>query len=134
MTGKQRAAHRAAANSLEPVFQVGKGGVTDAVVKQTADALRARELVKVKALLETVPETPREMADKLAAATGAEVIQVVGGSMILYKENPEIKAAAKEKEKRKREAEKSRKRKIQVRGLKEAAKKKAAFRKNREKK
>ena len=87
MTSKERAALRAQANSLEPLFQIGKGGISDTLVEQTADALRKRELIKLKVLLESAPESPREFADKLAAATGSEVVQVVGGSIVFYKEN-----------------------------------------------
>lgn len=89
MTSKERATLRAQANSLEPLFQIGKGGMSDALVEQTADALRKRELIKLKVLLESAPETPREFADKLAEATGSDVVQVVGGSIVLYKENPD---------------------------------------------
>lgn len=89
MTSKERAALRAQANTLEPLFQIGKGGMSDALVEQTADALRKRELIKLKVLLESAPETPREFADKLAEATSSDVVQVVGGSIVLYKENPD---------------------------------------------
>lgn len=89
MTSKERAALRAQANSLEPLFQIGKGGMSDALVEQTADALRKRELIKLKVLLESAPESPREFADKLAEATESDVVQVVGGSIVLYKENPD---------------------------------------------
>ena len=89
MTSKERAQLRAQANSLEPLFQIGKGGISDALIEQTADALRKRELIKLKVLLESAPESPREFADKLAEATGSEVVQVVGGSIVFYKENPD---------------------------------------------
>ena len=89
MTSKERAQLRAQANGLEPLFQIGKGGISDALIEQTADALRKRELIKLKVLLESAPESPREFADKLAAATGSEVVQVVGGSIVFYKENPD---------------------------------------------
>ena len=85
MTGKERAALRAQPNGLEPLFQVGKGGVSDALIKQTDDALTARELIKLKVLLETAPARPRDIADEIAAATGAEVVSVVGGSMVFYR-------------------------------------------------
>ena len=49
-------------------------------------------------LLESAPETPREIAEKLAAATGSQVVQVIGGSMIFYKENPELQAEKKAKD------------------------------------
>lgn len=90
MTSKERAALRAQANSIEPLFQVGKGGVSEALIKQVDDALRARELIKLRALLETIPEEPRPLARQIAAATGAEVVQVIGGSIILYRYNPEL--------------------------------------------
>ena len=112
MTGKERAAFRAQANHLEPLFQVGKGGMSDALIKQTDDALRARELIKVKVLLESSPITPRETADELAAATGAEVIQVIGGVIVLYRESPELKEKALQKEKNKKMAAKKAKEKL----------------------
>ena len=99
MTGKERAQWRAQANHLEPLFQIGKGGMSEALIKQTDDALRARELIKVKVLLESSPITPRETADELARATGAEVIQVIGGVIVLYRESPELKEKAIQKEK-----------------------------------
>lgn len=100
MTSKERAQFRAQANTLEPLFQIGKGGFSQALVDQTADALRKRELIKLKVLLDSAPESPREFADKLAEATGSEVIQVVGGSIVLYKEKTE------EDEKKKKPAKK----------------------------
>ena len=90
MTSKERAALRAQANSLEPLFQVGKGGVNDALIAQTLDAFRSRELLKLKVLLETAPQPPREIAAEIAAKTQSEVVQVVGGSLIFFKENPEL--------------------------------------------
>lgn len=99
MTGKERAAFRAQANALEPLFHIGKSGMNEGIIAQTDDALRARELIKVKVLLESSPITPREAADQLAAATGAEVIQVIGGVIVLYRESPELKEKAAQKEK-----------------------------------
>lgn len=102
MTSKRRAELRGQANRLEPLFQVGKGGISDALITQTNDALRAHELIKLKVLLESAPETPREIAEKLAAATGSQVVQVIGGSMIFYKENPDLQSDKKTKEKPKK--------------------------------
>ena len=106
MTGKERAAFRAQANSLEPLFHIGKSGLNEGVIRQTDDALRARELIKVKVLLESSPITPRQAADELAAAVGAEVIQVIGGVIVLYRESPELKEKAAQKEKNKKLAAK----------------------------
>lgn len=91
LTSKERAALRAQANGLDALFQIGKGGISDSVIKQTEEALRARELIKVKILLESAPEPPRETADKLAQATGSDVVQLIGGTIVLYKENPELR-------------------------------------------
>ena len=85
MTSKERAKFRAQAHNLTPVFQVGKYGVTEAVVKQTDEVLEAKELIKVKVLLESCPETPKEVADRLSQKTGAEVISVIGGVVTLYR-------------------------------------------------
>lgn len=85
MTSKERAALRAQANGLKALFQVGKEGVTPALIRQTEDALEARELIKLKVLLESAPEKPYAIADRLAAETGAEVVSVVGGSMVFYR-------------------------------------------------
>ena len=112
MTGKERAKFRAAANGLEPVFQIGKGGVTDALIAQVEAALDARELIKVKALLETIPQPPKEMAQQIAERTHADVIQVIGGVIVLYRENPKLREAEKEKEKRRRELLKKQREKV----------------------
>lgn len=95
MTSKERARLRAQANTLEPLFQIGKGGMSDALVQQTADALRKRELIKLKVLLDSAPEPPREFAEQLAAATQSEVVQVIGGSIVLFKEKTEEDAPKK---------------------------------------
>ena len=88
MDSKTRAKLRSLANPIEAILQVGKNGLGDALQKQVDDALTARELIKLT-VLETCPETPREMAAALAAATGAEVVQVVGRKVTLYRKNPE---------------------------------------------
>ena len=102
MTSKRRAELRGMANHLDPLFQVGKGGVTDSVIAQTLDVFNTHELIKVKVLLDSAPEKPREIAEKIAAGTDSQVVQVIGGSMIFYKENPELQEKKKEKEKTKK--------------------------------
>lgn len=97
MTSKERASFRAQANSLDPLFQVGKGGVSQGVIDQTREAFETKELIKLKVLLDTCPETPREIADKLAECTACDVIQVIGGVMVLYKYNPELHKEEKKK-------------------------------------
>lgn len=87
LTSKQRAFLRGMANTLDPIWYAGKGGLTEAMVKQGEDALTARELIKGK-VLETAPETAREMAEALAAATASEVVCVTGRTFVLYRRNP----------------------------------------------
>ena len=91
MTSKERAALRAQANSLEPLFQVGKGGVSPALVAQAEDALRVHELIKLKVLLESAPDTPRNIAEEIAEKTGSQVVQVIGKKIVLYKESKDNK-------------------------------------------
>jgi len=83
LTSKQRAALRAQANTLDPVFQVGKGEIDEMLIKSTADCLAARELIKMK-VLENSMYNAREAAEILADATGAEVVQVIGAKFVLY--------------------------------------------------
>ncbi len=102
MTSKERANLRGQANSLEVLYQIGKGGINDAFIEQTKAALKKRELIKLKVLLESSPITPREAADEIAAKTDSEVVQVIGGCMIFYKYNPELHKDEKKKPSAKR--------------------------------
>ena len=86
LTSKQRAYLRGLANSEPAIMQVGKSGITDNLVKTVSDALEARELIKMS-VLENCMETPKEMANALAAATNADVVGVVGRKIILYRES-----------------------------------------------
>ncbi|BCI60251.1 ribosome assembly RNA-binding protein YhbY [Solibaculum mannosilyticum] len=88
LTSKQRAQLRGMANRMETIFQVGKGGIGPALIKQVDDALLARELIKMR-VLETSPESSREAADQIAEATHADVVQVIGQRFVLYRPNPE---------------------------------------------
>ena len=83
---KQRAFLRKMAHDLDPIFQIGKGGVGEAGSKSIADALEARELVKIS-VLENASEDVRDAANALAEATGAEVVAVIGRKIILYKQS-----------------------------------------------
>ncbi|MBR4092490.1 MAG: YhbY family RNA-binding protein [Oscillospiraceae bacterium] len=88
ITTKQRAELRGLANNLEDLFQIGKSGVSDTVVAQVEEALVARELIKIKVLLETSPVTPREAAVELAEKTNSDIVQVIGGKIVLFRRNP----------------------------------------------
>jgi RNA-binding protein len=88
MTSKQRAYLRSKANSLETIFQVGKGGMSSNLVSQLKDALLAREIIKIR-VLETAGQEAKELATILAEATESECIQVIGSRIVLYKRHPE---------------------------------------------
>ncbi len=90
MTGKERAQFRAMANGLKPELQIGKEGMSEGLVAQVMDCFRTKELLKIKVLLDSAPETPREFADAISEATKSEVIQVIGGIIVLYKKNDEL--------------------------------------------
>ena len=86
ITSKQRSQLRALAAAEDTIIQVGKGGVTDAVVESVNAALKARELVKGK-VLENSMLTAREACDALSAACKADQVQVIGTKFVLYKRN-----------------------------------------------
>jgi len=88
MTGKQRAYLRGLANAAETILMVGKGGITENVVKQADEALKARELIKGK-VLEASMLTASEAGTALAEATGAETVQTIGSRFVLYRPNPD---------------------------------------------
>ncbi|HLR61100.1 MAG TPA: ribosome assembly RNA-binding protein YhbY [Lentibacillus sp.] len=90
LTGKQKRHLRSEAHHLKPIFQVGKTGVNDNMTEQIGEALEKRELMKVS-ILQNSPEDKNTAAEKLAVATGAEIVQIIGKNIILYKESKENK-------------------------------------------
>ena len=75
----------------EPViFQVGKGGINENMIKQISDALEARELIKLR-VLQNCEYTAREAAEAIAEATEAAVVGVVGNTFVLYRESEKHK-------------------------------------------
>lgn len=86
ITSKQRAQLRAIAAGLNAELQIGKGGITENVVRQASEALAARELIKVH-VLENSMLTAREACDALCEACGADGVQVIGSKFVLFKQN-----------------------------------------------
>lgn len=86
ITSKQRAQLRGLAMQQDTIIQVGKGGVTEAVIDSVSAALKARELVKGR-VLENSMLTAREACYALAQACRAEQVQVIGTKFVLYKRN-----------------------------------------------
>ncbi len=90
MTTKQRAYLKGLAMRLEPVIQVGKGSVSPSLVTAVAEALEARELIKIS-VLQNCLEDPKELAQMIAERTRSQVVQVIGKKIVLYKEGKDDK-------------------------------------------
>lgn len=89
MTGRERAELRAEAHHLDPTVHIGQQGLTPSVITALDDALRTRELVKVK-LGNKDDLKPKDVANSLALATNAAVVQVIGRTATLFRENLDI--------------------------------------------
>ena len=84
MTSKQRAFLRSLANSITPIFQIGKNGISDNLIKQVDDALEARELIKIS-VLETAPEDIKQLGIELSEKTSSVFVQSIGNKITLYR-------------------------------------------------
>ena len=85
MTSKQRAYLRGLANKLDAIFQIGKNGINDNLIKQLDDALEARELIKITTL-ETAPDTAKNLSFEIAERIECIVIQVIGNKITLFRQ------------------------------------------------
>lgn len=90
LTSKQKSFLRSEAHHLDPIFQIGKSGLTDAILAQIDEALEARELLKVS-VLQNCEEDKKEIAEKIGAHKQIEVVQVIGSVIVLYRESTEKK-------------------------------------------
>ena len=90
LTSKQRAYLRGLATNESAIMQIGKGGISENLIKTVSDALEARELIKLS-VLENCDDTPRGTADALADAVKADVVGVIGRKIILYRESEKNK-------------------------------------------
>ncbi|WP_313891778.1 ribosome assembly RNA-binding protein YhbY [Psychrobacillus sp.] len=92
LTGKQKRFLRSKAHHLQPIFQVGKGGVNDALVKHIEEAIEVRELIKIS-ILQNCEVDKQTVADQLSKESKAELVQLIGLTVVLYKQsknNPRI--------------------------------------------
>ena len=88
LTSKQRAYLRGLANKLDTILILGKGEITDNIIRQADTALTAREIIKGK-VLENSSYSSREAAEILAEKCSADVVQVIGSKFVLYRPNPD---------------------------------------------
>lgn len=86
LTGKQKRFLRSEAHHLNAIFQIGKDGLHEKQITGIDEALEARELMKVK-ILETCTTPKEEIAQELALRLQAEVVQILGRTIILYRES-----------------------------------------------
>ena len=90
MTSKQRAYLKSLAMTMDPIFQIGKASLTLENTKAIAEALEARELIKIS-VLQNCMDDPKELAQMVAERTKSQVVQVIGKKIVLYKEGKENK-------------------------------------------
>ena len=126
MTSKERAYWRAQANPLEPIIQIGKEGISENLITQIDDALDTRELIKIRVHLDTAPDKPRAFADEIAEKTEADVIQVIGGVIVLYRKADEARIAEKKKKRGSGSAKATARKKVKIKGLRARQKEREA--------
>ncbi len=90
MTSKQRAYLKGLAMTMDPIFQMGKASLTPENTKAIDEALTARELIKIS-VLQNCLDDPKEIAAVLAERTHAQVVQVIGKKIVLYREGKDDK-------------------------------------------
>ena len=90
MTSKQRAYLKSLAMTMDLIFQIGKASLTPENTKAIAEALEARELIKIS-VLQNCMDDPKELAQMVAERTKSQVVQVIGKKIVLYKEGKENK-------------------------------------------
>lgn len=84
ITSKQRSKLKSLAANLNPVTQIGKGGITDNLLKTLSDALEAHELIKVN-ILTTADDDALNLAENVADLLDAIPVAVIGRKAIFYR-------------------------------------------------
>ena len=90
LNSKQRAYLRSLSQTLDTIFQIGKGGINEELCNQISNALEARELIKAR-VLDNSGYTAREAAEEIAEATASDVVLTVGSRFVLYRESEKKK-------------------------------------------
>ena len=84
MNSKQRSMLKGMAMNIDPIFQIGKGGLTPEITEAVSDALEKRELVKIN-ILKNCDDDRNMLSEALAGRTGSEVVQVIGKKIVLFR-------------------------------------------------
>lgn len=90
LTGKQKRVLRTEANQMKPIFQVGKTGVNENMIKQMDEAIDKRELIKLS-VLQNCPLSKEEVAEQLSNQTASEIVQIIGNNIVLYRKSKDNK-------------------------------------------
>ena len=90
MTSKQRAYLKGLAMTIDPIFQIGKFSMNPGLTQAISEALDARELIKIS-VLQNCADDPRELAEMVAERTHAQIVQIIGKKIVLYKEGKDNK-------------------------------------------
>ncbi len=88
MTSKQRSYLKGLAMNIDPIFQIGKSGLTPEITNAVIEALEARELIKIT-VLKNCMDDGSNIAQVLSERTHSEIVQVIGRRMVLYKQAKE---------------------------------------------
>lgn len=86
LKNKQRSYLRSLSNKMDPIFRIGKEGITDNFLKQVDEALEARELIKL-AILKNSFYTAREASDAICKELKCDGVQCIGSKFVLYRES-----------------------------------------------
>lgn len=84
LSSKQKKHLKSLANTIDPIFQIGKNDITDNLIIQINDALEARELIKIKVLKNSIIDK-KEAAEEIAKETNSEIVQILGSIITLYR-------------------------------------------------
>ena len=84
MNSSPGASLRSLAMKMQPTTHVGKNGISETLIKQIDEQLESRELIKI-AVLQNSEFSAKEIADELAQSANAEVVQVMGSKITLYR-------------------------------------------------
>lgn len=87
LNSKQRAALRGIAGTMDTIFQVGKGGINEALISQVSDALRKRELIKLR-VLDNSAYNVKGSGGGNRRKNRSDVVQVIGNRFVIFKRNP----------------------------------------------
>lgn len=90
LKGKDRAYLKSLANTMDPLVQIGKSGLSDGLIRQLDKSLEDHELVKIR-VLQNSPLGVKEIVEEILTKTGAEFVQQIGSKLTIYRESKEHK-------------------------------------------